>query len=81
MIKVENDYETVTYEQPFHSHVYENQLELPSDYYTRTRSYNIPIEQEVKEATTLHEPEKEQVQITFNQKYHQEKKFGQFHFS
>ena len=61
MIKVENDYETVTYEQPFHSHVYENQLELPLDYYTRTRSNNIPIEQKVKEATTLHEPEKEQV--------------------
>ena len=28
MIKVENDYETVTYEQLFRSHDYENQLEL-----------------------------------------------------
>ena len=27
MIEVESDYETVKYEQPFHSHVYENQLE------------------------------------------------------
>ena len=61
MIKVENDYETVTYEQPFHSHVYENQLELLLKYYTRPRSNSIPIEQEANDATTLHEPENEQV--------------------
>ena len=59
MIKVENDYDTVTYEQPFHSHVYENQLELPLDYYTRPRSNNIPIKQEANEATTINKPEKE----------------------
>ena len=58
MIEVENDYETVTSEQPFHSHVYENQLELLLNYYIRPRSNNIPKEQEAKEATTLHEPEK-----------------------
>ena len=60
MIEDENDYETVTYEQPFLSHVYENQLELFLDYYNRPRSINIPIEQEVNEATTLQEPGKEQ---------------------
>ena len=49
------------YEQPFHSHVYENQLELLLDYYTRTRSNTIPTEQEVSEAKTLKKPEKEQV--------------------
>ena len=61
MIEVENDYETVTYEQLFHSHFYKSQLELLLDYYTRPRSNNIPIEQEANEAMTLHEPEKEQV--------------------
>ena len=60
MIEVENDYETVTYKQPFHSYVYENHLELLLDYYNRPRSNNIPREQEVNAATTLHEPEKEQ---------------------
>ena len=68
MIEVENDYETVTYEQPFHSHVFENQLELVLDCYNRPRSNNIPIEQKVKEATTLHEPEKEQA--TFSSANH-----------
>ena len=61
MIKGENDYETVTYEQPFHSHIYENQLELLLDYHTRPRNSNIPIKQKVNDVTTLHEPEKEQV--------------------
>ena len=28
MIEVENDYESIIYEQPFTSHIYENQLEL-----------------------------------------------------
>ena len=51
MIKVENDYETVIYEQPFHSHVYENHLELFLDYHTRPRNNNIPIEQIVNEET------------------------------
>ena len=61
MIEVENDYETVTYEQPFHSHVYENQLELLLDYYSRPRSSKIPIKQIVNDITTFYEPEKEQV--------------------
>ena len=52
MIKVENDYETVTYEQLFRSHVYENQLELFLNYYNRPSSNNIPIEQEANEITT-----------------------------
>ena len=61
MIVIENDYKTLKYEQPFHSHVYENQLELLLDCYNRPRSNTIPIEQEVNEAKTLHESEKEQV--------------------
>ena len=61
MLKVENDSETVTYEQPFHSHIYENQLKLPLDYHTRPRNSNIPIGQIVNDVTTLHAPEKEQL--------------------
>ena len=34
MIKVENDYESVIYEQPFSSHIYENQSEFLQNYYT-----------------------------------------------
>ena len=60
MIKVENDYETVTYEQPFHSHIYENHLKLLLDYHTRPRSNNIPKEQIVNEVTTSQQSEKEQ---------------------
>ena len=58
MIKVKSDYETVTYEQLFHSNIYENQLELLLDYHTRPRSRNIPIEPIVNEVTTLHDPGK-----------------------
>ena len=60
MIAVENDYENVMYEQPSHSHVYENQLKLLYLFHNN-RSNNIPIDPETIEATTLHEPEKEQV--------------------
>ena len=61
MIEVENDHETDIYEQPFHSHIYEYQLELLLDYHTRPRNSNIPIEQIVNDVTTLNKPEKEQV--------------------
>ena len=33
MIAVKNDYEPIIYEQPFSSHIYENQLELLHNYY------------------------------------------------
>ena len=64
MIKVENDYEPVFNEQHFHSHVYENQLELLHNYYTRPISKNIPAVQEVNKINTLIKPEKEQVQCS-----------------
>ena len=34
MIKVENDYESVIYEQPFPSHIYENQSQILQNHYT-----------------------------------------------
>ena len=60
MIEVENDYESVTYEQPFHSQIYEHHLELLSNYHTRPKSNDLPIEQIVNEVTTSQQPEKEQ---------------------
>ena len=87
MIEVENDYETVTYEQPFLSPVYENQLELLLDYYNRPGGVNRPIDQEVNEAT-LQEPEKEQAPCSSIHHIQQNvpkeparEKFGLFHFS
>ena len=52
MITVENDYEPIIYEQPFTSHIYENQLELLHKYYIE------PIDttqtaQEVNETNTV----------------------------
>ena len=72
MIKVENDYEPVFNEQQrFHSHVYENQLELLHNYYTRAISKNIPAVQEVNKINTLIKPEKEQVQCSITNHIYQ----------
>ena len=60
MIEVENDYESVTYKQPFHSQIYETHLELLLNYHTRPKSNNIPIEQRVNKETISQQPEKEQ---------------------
>ena len=56
MITVENDYEPIIYEQPFKSHIYENQLELLHNYYIG------PIDttqtaQEVTEINTVIKPD------------------------
>ena len=48
MIEDENDYEPVIYEQPFHSHIYENQMELLQAYYNKPTSNNIPAVQKVR---------------------------------
>ena len=88
MIEVGNGYEPAFYEQPFHSHFYENQLELLQNYYNRPTSYNMPIIQEVNEINTLVKPEKEQVLCSSTnpiyqnvQKKHQKKKVRQSPFS
>ena len=39
MITFENDYEPIIYEQPFTSHIYENQLELLHNYYIGQRTH------------------------------------------
>ena len=65
MSKVKNDYETIIYEQPFSSPIYENQLELLYDYYTRPISNNTLVTQEVNEINTVIKPdEKDEVQCS-----------------
>ena len=86
MITAENDYEPIIYEQPFTSHLYENQLELLHNYDTTSNSNKVPVEQEVIRIKTVIKPEKYKAQIRTKyikiyKKNNQEKKFGQFHFS
>ena len=47
MITVENDYESITYEERFSSHIYENQLELLNNYYLGPNKHNTQTTQEV----------------------------------
>ena len=58
MITVENDFEPIIYEQPFTSHIYnENQLELLHNYYIGPID-NTQITQEVNEINTVIKPDK-----------------------
>ena len=53
MITVKNDYDSIIYEQPSSSHIYENQSKLLQDYYTRPIRNDVSIEQNVKEINTV----------------------------
>ena len=55
MIKVENDYESVIYEQPFSSHIYENQSEFLQNYYTKP-IHSTPTTQETNRINTTNQP-------------------------
>ena len=55
MIKVENDYESVIYEQPFSSHIYENQSEFLQNYYTKP-IHSTPTTQETNRINTINQP-------------------------
>ena len=68
IITIENDYESIIYEQPFHSNIYENQLDLLHDYYTRPISNKIPAVLEVNGINTVIKPEKDQVQCSSTNK-------------
>ena len=59
MISVENDYESITYKQPFSSHIYENQLELLNNYYMEPISNDTQTTQEVNKINTEISPNKE----------------------
>ena len=58
MITVENNYEPIIYEQPFTSHLYENQLELLHNYYIGPID-NTQTTQEVNKINTVFKPDKE----------------------
>ena len=58
MITVENDYEPIIYEQPFTSHIYENQLELLHNYYIGPINNKTQTTQEVNEINTVIKPDK-----------------------
>ena len=55
MIKVENDYEPVIYEEPFSSHIYENQSELLHNYYIEP-VHSTPTTQKTNENNTTNQP-------------------------
>ena len=55
MIAVENDYEPIIYEQPFTSHIYENQLELLHNYYIEPINTTQTV-QEVNKINTVNKP-------------------------
>ena len=57
MIEVENDYEPIIYEQPFTSHIYENQLELLHNYYIEPINTTQTV-QEINEINTACKPNK-----------------------
>ena len=52
MITVENDYESVTYEEPFSSHIYENQIELLNNYYLGPNNNPTQINQKSQKIDT-----------------------------
>ena len=54
MIAVENDYEPFIYEQPFSSHIYENQLELLHNYYVEP-IHSTQTAQETNEINTTNQ--------------------------
>ena len=64
MITVGNDYESIIYEQPFSSHIYENQLELLQDYYTRPIRNNVLVTQEENEINTVIKRAKDEVKCS-----------------
>ena len=88
MITVENDYEPIMYEQPFTSHINQNQLELHHNYYIGPID-NTQTTQEVNGINTVIKPDKkDETQCSKTKHIHQiykknnqEKKFGQIHFS
>ena len=55
MIAIENDYEPIIYEQPFSSHIYENQSELLHNYYIEP-IHSTPTTQKTNEINTTNQP-------------------------
>ena len=62
MISVENDYESITYEEPFSSNIYENQLALLNNYYLGPISNDTQTTQKVNKINTENFTDKDNVQ-------------------
>ena len=58
MITIKNDYEPIIYEQPFSSHIYENQIELLNNYYKEPTNNNSRVNHEVNKINTVTKPDK-----------------------
>ena len=58
MITIKNDCEPIIYEQPFSSHIYENQMELLNNYYIEPTNNNSRVNQEVNKINTVTKPDK-----------------------
>ena len=71
MIEFKNDYESVTYEQLFHSQIYENHLELLWYYHTRPKSNKIPLKLILNEEAASQQPEKEQTPCSSTNHFYQ----------
>ena len=70
MISVKNDYESVTYEEPFSSLIYENHLELLNNYYLGPNSNDTQTTQEVHKINTENSPDKDKLKsLTTNHIY------------
>ena len=70
MITVENDYESVTYEEPFSSHVYENQIELLNNYYLGPNNNPTQINQKAHKIDTENSFNKNEIKnLTTNHIY------------
>ena len=70
MITVDNDYESITYEEPFSSHIYENQLELLNNYYLGPNNNNTQTTQELHRIQTENSSDKDKAKnLTTNHIY------------
>ena len=69
MTTVKNDYEPIIYEQPFSSHIYENQLEFLHNYYTTPINDNTQPIQKVNEINTLIKPDQKDKIQCLNKKH------------
>ena len=68
MITVENDYEPIIYEQPFTSHIYENQLELLHNYYIEPIT-TTQTAQEINKINTVNKPDENDKTKCLNTKH------------
>ena len=70
MITVDNDYESITYEEPFSSHIYEIQLELLYNYYLGPNNNNTQTTQELHRTQTEKSFDKDKAKnLTTNHTY------------